>query len=168
MESDEELKSKFSNVFIQLLYSIMTNDLSRIKHFLTDDMINKYQSVIDTNVNNKETVLFDELNVKNVSITSKEKKDGYEYVYVDLISRYMHYYLDENGNFKRGNNKRRDEIDHKLIFRKRLDATSNTVVKCPGCGADIDSNFSGKCEYCGMTYSAEPYDYQLVSITNFY
>jgi hypothetical protein len=166
MESDEELKSKFSNIFIMLLYSISTNDLDRVKHFLTQEMIDKYQKVIDTNINRKETVLFDELNVKTISITGKEIKDDYEYVYVDLTSRFMNYYLDDDGNYLRGNNKRRDENNHRLVFRKKVGTSSNVVVKCPGCGANIDANFSGKCEYCGMTYSAENYDYQLESITN--
>lgn len=168
MESDEELKSKFSNIFIMLLYSISTNDLDRVKHFLTKDMIDKYQNVINNNIKNKETVLFDELNVKTLSIASKEVKDGYEYVYVDLTSRYMNYYLDYDGNYKRGNNKNRDENNHKLVFKKNLNASKNSVVKCPGCGANIDANFSGRCEYCGMTYSAESYDYQLESITNLF
>ena len=168
MESDEELKSKFSNIFIMLLYSISTNDLDRVKHYLTQEMIDKYQKVIDTNINRKETILFDELNVKTISITNKEIKDDYNYIYVNLISRYMNYYINENGDFLRGNNKRRDEISHKLVFRKKLNASSNSVVKCPGCGANVDSNFSGRCEFCGMTYSAENYDYQLESITNLF
>ncbi len=166
MENDEELKSKFSNMFIMLLYSIMTNDLEKVKHFLTPNLIDKYTKVINENMSKNETVMYDELNVKTITITNKEEKDGYNYVYVDLISRYMNYVLDENGNFLRGNNKRRDEIPHKLVFKKKLGASNNLVNKCPGCGANIDANFSGKCEYCGMVYSAEDYDYQLESITN--
>ena len=36
--------------------------------------------------------------------------------------------------------------------------------KCPSCGASIDVNRSGHCEYCGTTFDNENYDWILTSI----
>ena len=37
-------------------------------------------------------------------------------------------------------------------------------AKCPGCGANINANYSGKCEYCGTTYDTVKYDWILEDI----
>ena len=44
MENDAELKSKFSNIFIMLLLGIQTNNLDDVKHYLSDDLYNKYKA----------------------------------------------------------------------------------------------------------------------------
>ena len=46
MKTDNELISKFSNIYIMLLYSIMTNDISRVKHYLSDNLYHKYKYII--------------------------------------------------------------------------------------------------------------------------
>jgi predicted RNA-binding Zn-ribbon protein involved in translation (DUF1610 family) len=38
------------------------------------------------------------------------------------------------------------------------------VIKCPNCGANMDINHSGKCDYCGQTYNQEDYDWVLKSM----
>jgi hypothetical protein len=79
----------------------------------------------------------------------------------------MDYILDLNsGNKVSGVDDHRLEIDHVLIFKRKKGVSKGNIVKCPGCGANLDVNKSGKCEYCGQVYSAEKYDYILTSITN--
>ena len=79
----------------------------------------------------------------------------------------MNYFINlDTGKTVRGVDNRREENTHTLIFKKRTDAVKGAVVKCAGCGANLDVNFTGKCEYCGTIHSAEKYDYILTSITN--
>ena len=63
MELESELKAKFSNIFIMLLYSVMTKDLNKVKHFISDSIYYEYQDVIDKLNERNETQLYDELNV---------------------------------------------------------------------------------------------------------
>lgn len=167
MESDLELKSKFSNIFIMLLMSIQTGDIDNVKHFLCDDLYNKYKKVCDEHKKKNEMQFYDEANVKTITLSNKYKEDNFDVIEVDLTSRYMDYIIDLNtGNKKSGIDDHRVEINHKLVFKKRFDAVRGEVVKCAGCGANLDVNFTGKCEYCGTVHSAESYDYVLYSITN--
>ena len=38
------------------------------------------------------------------------------------------------------------------------------MKKCPSCGANIDSNNTGICSYCGTSYNLEDYDWILTDI----
>ena len=35
---------------------------------------------------------------------------------------------------------------------------------CPGCGAPVNVNSNGVCEYCGTVYNTEDYDWILIDI----
>ena len=166
METYAELESKFSNMFIMLLLGIQTNDLSNVKHYLSEDVYNKYNEICEKHKANNEMQLYDEMNVKEIKIDLTEE-DYYDIANVHIVSRYMDYILDLNtGKKKSGIDDHRIELDHDLVFKKKKGATKGDVVKCPGCGANLDVNHSGKCEYCGEIYSAQDYDYILTSITN--
>lgn len=168
MNEDEMLIGKFSNIFIKLIVGIMSNDLKDIKHYLSSDLINRYQSMIDNNIANHEIRCLDEPNVKQINIEKRENEDDFEVIHINLVSRYMDYYIDSDTmEYKRGNNSSRVEISHDLIFKKKTDAlNNNNVIKCPSCGSNLDPNNSGYCNYCGVINSAEKYDYVLYEVTN--
>lgn len=166
MESKTELESKFSNMFIMLLLGIQSNDLDNVKHYLSDELYDKYNEICNNHKKKNEMQLYDEMNVKNISIDLGEI-DGYEIANVHIISRYMDYIMDlKTGKKKSGINDHRIEVAHDLIFKRKKGVSKGAIVKCPGCGANLDVNHSGKCEYCGEIYSAESYDFILTSITN--
>lgn len=166
MESNAELESKFSNMFIMLLLGIQSNDLSDVKHYLSDEVYNKYSEVCKRHLDNNEMQLYDEMNVKEIRINLTEE-DDYDIANVHIVSRYMDYIIDiDSGKKKSGVDDHRIELDHDLVFKRRKGVSKGAVVKCPGCGANLDVNHSGKCDYCGAIYSAESYDFILTSITN--
>ena len=168
MNDSELLKSRFSNIFIKLIIGIMTNELKDVRHFLSDELYNRMQTMINENVSNHEIRCFDEPNVKEVNIVETGSDEKYDFVYVDLVSRYMDYYIDsDTKNYKRGTNDHRIELSHRMLFKKLKGVSvNNTVVKCPSCGANLDPNNSGYCKYCGKTNSAESYDYVLYEVSN--
>ena len=52
-----------------------------------------------------------------------------------------------------------------LTLEKTINSGYNSSArKCPGCGANISVNTSGKCEYCGSIFNIENYDWVLTSI----
>ena len=168
MIDESILKGKFSNIFIKLLVGIMSSDLTKVKHFLSDEVYNRYQGVINQNIKNNEIQCYDELNVKELSIVGYDSDDKYDIVRVNLTSRYMDYVIDKDTlKYKRGVNDHRIEVNHILVFKKLKTANGNPmVVKCPGCGANLDVNNTGLCPYCGSIHSAESYGYVLYEVTN--
>ena len=167
MENMEIEKGKFSNIFIKILVGIMSSDLSKVKHFLSEDLYNELQNEININIKNNEIHCFDEPNVKEINVIDYKQDDKYDIATIRLISRYMDYYIDKDSlKFKRGVNTHRIEKEHTLVFKRLLNAHKGAVVRCPGCGASLDVNNTGLCKFCGQIYSAITYDYVLYEVNN--
>ena len=159
-------KTKVDNIFVKLYTAVMKGNLDDVKHFLSQDVYEKFNNYIKELTSNGKRQMYDELNVKNTRIISRTKTDDKEIVKVELISRYMDYIIDINTyNLISGNNTRRVEKRNILTFEKNLNTKDIGIVrKCPGCGASISVNTSGKCEYCDTIFNQEDYDYVLVEI----
>ena len=168
MENDVELKSKFSNVFIMILTGLMENDMTSVKHYISDELYDMFQERCKKFKEQKEYQCYDELNVGEVELLKKYDDEKYNYIEVRILSHYMDYVIDsESLKYKRGINDHRLDVNHHLLFRKRKDAVSRgELVKCPNCGASLDINYNGRCSYCGTVTSVENFDYVLVSIDN--
>ena len=79
----------------------------------------------------------------------------------------MDYVIDMNtGATIEGDDTRRIEKRNILVFEKKIDSKNIGIVRrCPGCGASMSVNTSGKCEYCGTIFNQEDYDYILVKLS---
>lgn len=164
--NEASFKSYIDNIFVKLFTAIMLDDLENVKHFLSEDVYNKYKEKLD-NLNSKNIrQMYDELNVKSSNITNVEITDDYFIITVSLTARYMDYQINkDNGNLISGNNTSRIERNYILKFTKKRDFSQQKAArKCPGCGASISVNTKGVCEYCGTVYNLEKYDYILSNI----
>lgn len=165
----EFTKSKFKtyadNVFIQLHLALVTKELENIRHFVSNEVYNIYQEKLNK-LNEKHLIqMYDEINVAETDILGYRVTETDMIIEVNLISRYLDYLMDEDGNYVSGDTDVRTERNNHLIFTKKINHTeSGTVRKCPGCGASIDVNASGKCAYCGTIYNLEDKDWVLSSI----
>lgn len=159
-------KTKVDNIFVKLYTSIMKMDLIDVKHFLDDKLYDKLNGQIRELKCNNRRQMYDEINVKSTHIISRNIYEKNEIVKVLIISRYMDYVIDiDTGRIISGDDTRRIEKRNILEFEKRLDTKDISIVrKCPSCGASINVNNSGKCEYCDTIYNNKDYDYILVSI----
>ena len=160
--------SKVNNVFIKLMTARMIGNLDDVKHFVSDEL---YKEEVNRNLEHKNNgikQMYDELNVKDSKITEIEVNDNVYTIKVFLQSRYMDYIIDlDSGNLVSGNDTSRIQRDYVLVFSKNKNALEQSSIRrCPGCGASIDVNSSGVCDYCGTTYNLEKYDWILNSIEN--
>ena len=163
--SESEFKTYVDNVFIQLHLAVVTKELENIKHFVSSEVYNKYQKKIDELKANHLVQMYDEINVAQTDILDCQVTSTDMLIKVYLVSRYLDYLMDENGNYVSGNTDTRTERVNYLLFSKKINhLESGPVRKCPGCGASIDVNANGKCAYCGTIYNLADKDWILVSI----
>lgn len=158
--------TKVNNIFVQLHTAIMFDNLDKIRHFLSSDVERYYEDYLKKLNNQNARQMFDELNVKSTQINDIIIKEDEVLIKVDLTSRYMDYLIDkDSGKFISGVNDHRIEKMNHLTFSKKIGKNYDTIAqKCPGCGANISVNTSGKCAYCGTIFDAENYDWILTSI----
>lgn len=164
--SESSFIAKVDNIFIMLLSSIMTDNMDRVKHKISPEIYEKYLNYLNELNSKNERQMYDELNVKSTSITSIDEDENDYIIKVLLVSRYMDYKVDKNSlKIIEGNNKNRITINNNLIFKKTKNYKKESIAKkCPGCGANVDVNNTGKCEYCGSSYDTYNYDWILADI----
>lgn len=160
-------KTKVDNIFVKLYTAEMKQDLSDVMHFINDDVRDMFQNRIDENKRLNRRQMYDEINVKSTNIIDRCITDDKEIVEVLIISRYMDYVIDMNtGTTIEGDDTRRIEKRNTLVFEKKINSKNIGIVRrCPGCGASMSVNTSGKCEYCGTIFNQEDYDYVLVKLS---
>ena len=164
--NETDFLGKVSNTFIMILMAIMTDDVKRVEHKVSPSVKEKLlQKTEELNKKNLRQ-MYDEPNVKNITILSKEEKEDHYEVKVVLTSRYMDYQVNKDtGKYVSGINDERVQKDHYLTFSKIKDAKEQGIAKkCPSCGASIDSNNTGVCPYCGSIYNLKDYDWILTEL----
>ncbi len=163
--TESMFKAKVDNIFVLMMSSIMFRDITRVSASLSENMRVYIKNRIDELLNNNEIQMYDELNVKHTEITNFQILEDRYVIEVLLTSRYMDYRIDSTTKkFKSGNNSSRVEKRNRLIFEeKRNHKSLGIAAKCPSCGANIDYNYSGVCEYCKAQMPKEDYDWILTS-----
>ena len=153
-------KTKVDNIFVKLYTCIMKGNLTDVRHFISEELYNNYINKINELISHNKRQMYDEINVKNTMIINRKILEDKEIIDVEIVSRYMDYIIDINtGDLISGDDTRRIERRNILRFEKKLNTKDFGIVrKCPGCGASINVNNTGKCEYL------DDYDYILVSI----
>lgn len=141
-------------------------DLTDVRHFISEELYNNYINKINELISHNKRQMYDEINVKNTMIINRKILEDKEIIDVEIVSRYMDYIIDINtGDLISGDDTRRIERRNILRFEKKLNTKDFGIVrKCPGCGASINVNNTGKCEYCDTIFNLDDYDYILVSI----
>ena len=108
--TESSFKTKVDNIFVMLHMSLMTDNMKRVDHFISDNVYEEFNNRLNVLNSNNERQMFDELNVKSTDIIKVDITDDKYIITVRIISRYMDYIIDkESGNFKRGNNTSRVE-----------------------------------------------------------
>ncbi len=158
--------TKVNNMFVKFLTNIMMDRLPEVKHFVQDNVYEFGNMIINAAKQNGNRQMYDELNVKNTTIKNIQLYEDSYVVNVHLQYRYMDYIISlDDGSYVSGNNSSRKEVGYNIILtKKRVTNNQDIVRKCPNCGASINVNASGKCEYCGSIYNLEDYDWVIASL----
>lgn len=165
--NESMFKTKVDNIFVKLYTCIMKEDLTDVAHFIGDELKSKLNTKIENLKSQNKRQIYDEINVKNTNIINRRVEGDKEIIEVEIISRYINYIIDKNtGNTISGDDSRRIEKRNILVFEKKVNAKEIGLVrKCPGCGASISVNTSGRCAYCDTIFNWEDYDYVLVKLS---
>lgn len=164
--SESKFKSKVENEFVQIMLSIMTGKIERIRHFISDSVYQNILAKVEEDKKNNRIQMYDELNVSDVKISTIQELDDCFQIDVIVHSKALEYYINRaTRKFLSGNNKYRTERDNVLVFKKSKDNKAlGNARKCSSCGANLDINKNGKCSYCGSIFELEKYDWTITKL----
>lgn len=162
--SKELFISKANNILVMLYTSIMTNNLSRVDHFIGDKLYKENEKKLDFLNKNNLIQVYENLNIKLSIITSTKVLDENMIIEVNVLYNFIDYQLDKTTK-NVVSNKKLIEKNDTLVFSKKKDFKQlSKLRKCPNCGALMDLNKNGLCPYCKKVFSQDNYDWILIDI----
>ena len=159
--------TKLDNIFIMLYTALMFQDLTRVDHKVSQEVMDQYQPIIDACKPKNQRHMFAQLNVKSSKIDNVyNDEEGNIIVECTLVGRYLDYIMDlSNGEKISGDDKERVERVFKVVLKKSKDARLLSESRhCPNCGQPADLSNTGKCTSCGSIFNLDEYDYIMESI----
>ena len=130
--SESKFKTYVDNVFIQLHMAVVTKELENVKHFLSDEVYNLYKQKVDNLTQRHLIQMYDEINVAQTEILNYQVTNTDMIIKVYILSRYLDYLMDEDGNYVSGDTDVRSERANYLTFTKKINHKEmGSVRKCP-------------------------------------
>lgn len=160
--------SNVDHIIILLINGISDRDLNNVKHYLSSDVYNMFNDLISNYKSKKIIRKFDEANIKSSEILNYNINNNIINIKVKVVTRYMDYFVDENGNYIKGENRKRLESEKNIIVSKRLNDTQiDGIIRCKNCGHSLDISSSNICNYCKETFDMIDYCYIVSEIDLF-
>ena len=85
--------SKVDNIYISLVCGVMFDELDNVKHKVSDEVYKKFETICLNNKTRNYSTIYEELNVKSTDIIKITKDEEKITVYVELVSGYIGYTL---------------------------------------------------------------------------
>lgn len=133
----------------------MNFKLEDVKDKLTDELYNMYESQLATLEVKGERNVMKDITMQRSYLKDVTNQNGILTITTGyIIDQYD--YIDEpnTGRLIRGNSSQKMRVVYEMKFRMSIDESAQTT-HCPNCGAKLDINSNGICEYCGSKVVSE-------------
>lgn len=160
-------------VFVDIQEAWSARDLSKVRVVMHDNLYNQTQKQVESKIRNGVINKIENIAVSTAYLTAYKYDKQFEYVTMYLNARFIDYEIDEKtGNLLRGDKTNRWEMRYLLKFMRSTGVKTKdetNVLKshnCPNCGAPLEMESSGICEYCGSVVTTGQYSWVLSAYTS--
>ena len=153
---EKQLEIQAFNIYKEIQYAWMNFDEEKIRKLTTDEMYNMYLMQLDTlKVKNQKNLMYD-IKYLGSNIISREEINGQETIVMNMQVSCYDFIIDtKTNNVVRGIATKLNIYSYELTFVKTVDDKQLDI--CPQCGAPVEGNNSGVCEYCHSTLISNNY-----------
>ena len=153
---NKRLEIEAFNIYKQIQYAWMNFDDEIIRKFTTDEMYNMYLMQLDTlKVKNQKNLMYD-IKYIGSSIKNRYEENGQETIVMNMQVSCYDFIIDTKTNkVIRGNSSKLNIYSYELTFVRTKE--NKDIDICPRCGAPVEANNSGVCEYCKSTIISNNY-----------
>ena len=142
-----EIEESTYKIFYEVQIGWMNFDYDKLKELLSDELYNTYVMDLDViKLKNQKNVMKDFELVYCELIDIKEENNNY-IIKVQLEVKFYDYIEDISSHkVLRGTSKRKLDNTYILTFERTKCETKHSI--CPQCGAPVEGNATGICEFC--------------------
>ena len=142
-----EFLSNGYNIFERIENAWMNFDLEKVRDCITDEMFNMYESQLTSMEMKGEQNIMKDFKLLGNAITGMRKQNNILEITTKYQIEFYDYIIDRKTNkVVRGNSNKKIRMLYEFTFIKDIENVK--IDKCPNCGAPIEMNASGICEYC--------------------
>ena len=144
------------NLYKQIQFAWMNFDEETIRKCTTDEMYNMYLMQMDTlKVKNQKNIMYD-IKYIGSSIKNRYEENGQETIVMNMQVSCYDFIIDTKTNqVVRGSSSKINTYSYELTFVRTKENKELDI--CPRCGAPVEGNNSGVCEYCKSTLVSNNY-----------
>ena len=122
---------------------------------ITDEIYTMYESQLATLEVKGEQNIMKDIQLKQSCLKDVTNQNGTITIKTNYVIEMYDYIADVNTKkLIRGENKKKIRILYEMSFRKTLNENEK-ITHCPNCGAKVEMNSTGTCEYCGSKLVSE-------------
>ena len=150
----EFLKQGYS-IYFDIQMAWMDFKLEDIKDKVTDEIYTMYESQLATLEVKGEQNIMKNIQLKQSCLKDVTNQNGTITIKTNYVIEMYDYIADVNTKkLIRGEDKKKIRILYEMSFRKTLNENEK-ITHCPNCGAKVEMNSTGTCEYCGSKLVSE-------------
>jgi len=166
--NEEVFKDKAQTAFFKLQEGWERQDLSIMRPFVSDPVLSRFTNQLaDIKSRNEKNVL-ENIVVGHLDITDARSDANFNYITVKIDASAADYTLDSQGAMIKGSKTPKGFTEYWIFLRTvGVKSDSNKQLKdnkCPNCGAALQVNATGKCEYCSAVITSGHFDWVLSEI----
>lgn len=153
--SKQEFLKQGFNIYYDIQMAWMDFKLEDIKDKVTDEIYTMYESQLATLEVKGEQNIMKDIQLKQSCLRDVTNQNGTITIKTNYVIEMYDYIADVNTKkLIRGEDKEKICILYEMSFRKAL-SEDEKVTHCPNCGAKVEMNSTGTCEYCGSKLVSE-------------
>lgn len=169
--SEQKFKDLAAATFVKVHEAIEAKDLSPVHVLVSPPFIQRLSLLVSELRDKGRTRHIDNISVKSNEIADARHDGPYYYLTVRIESEEEDYTVDDatgeivagsrgvNGHSRRLTFLRSDEV------KTEKDKSELVPLKCPNCGAPVDVNASGRCNYCDSVVTGGAFGWALSEIS---
>jgi hypothetical protein len=169
--SEKQFEDLASTAFFKIQEAWSKRDMSLARAFTSPSLYTRFQSQIDGFKSEGKINKIDDLAVGSVELVEAVHDGGFDYVTVRINASAADYMLDQKTSKLISGSKQSQPFTEYWTFLRsdqvKTKAGGSEIVSqhCPNCGAPLQVNALGKCDYCGSEVTSGAFAWVLSEIT---
>lgn len=166
--NEQTFKDKTQNAFFKIQEAWEKQDLNIARPFVSDAIMQRYATQIADMQSRGEKDIMENITIGNMTISNVATDANFTYITVRIDASAIDYTVDATGKMVSGIKDNKPFSESWTMLRTAGVQTNLDKQlqdnKCPNCGAPLEVNASGKCNYCGAIVTSGQYDWVLSEI----
>jgi len=166
--NEQVFKDKAQNAFFKIQEAWEKQDLKIARPFVSDAIMQRYSTQISDMQSRGEKNVLENIVIGKMDIVDINSDEKFNYIKVRIDASCADYTVDSEGKMIRGAKTPTNFVEDWTFIRTAGSVTHSEKElkdnKCPNCGAPLEVNATGQCNYCSAVVSSGQYDWVLSQI----